>query len=179
MHHLHGHGPGRWWQGGTTSGRHWLEQAKGEGAVSAKASTGSRRRELTGLPLATALLACGAYLAFVVVMIAVRDSSETTWSRLIFLFGSLQALAFAAAGALWGTSVQQERVAAAEKKADESAGDASNGRALAAVIKADARSVVDQPEVTYRGGSPGTPGAGNDVGAVRRHADIASELFPD
>lgn len=41
--------------------------------------------------------------------------TEVQWSRFMSLFTSLEAIAFAAAGALFGTHVQKERVAKAEE----------------------------------------------------------------
>jgi hypothetical protein len=134
---------------------------------------------LRGLPLGVALISCVAYLVFVGVMVVARGSTDVVWSRLVFLFGSLQALAFAAAGALWGTSVQQERVASAERRAAVSALDATRGRALAATMKAEAKIIVDRAGGTYRGGAQAGPQPGDDIDTARRHAAIAAELFPD
>ena len=49
----------------------------------------------------------------------IKEADEVLWGRLIIVFGSIQAVAFAAFGALFGTTVQLQRVATAEKQADE------------------------------------------------------------
>ncbi|MGJ4940552.1 hypothetical protein ACQR1W_08270 [Bradyrhizobium sp. HKCCYLS1011] len=49
----------------------------------------------------------------------VREPQELVWTRLTSLLNSLEAVVFAAAGALFGTQVQKARVAKAEKTADD------------------------------------------------------------
>jgi hypothetical protein len=45
------------------------------------------------------------------------DLAEVTWSRMIFLYGGLEAIAFGAAGYFFGKEVHRERAEEAEKKA--------------------------------------------------------------
>jgi hypothetical protein len=96
-----------------------------------------------------AFVVLAAWLALVVFLMLRIDTEETHWARLMAMLGSVEAVAFAAAGALFGTTVQKQRVeeakeqaqkadqraSTAEQQALESAGDAANGRALAAAIK--------------------------------------------
>jgi hypothetical protein len=63
--------------------------------------------------LAFALI--GLFLVALAVMYRLRDDQH--WDRLLFLFGALQALVFAGAGALFGTTVQRGNVEAARKDA--------------------------------------------------------------
>jgi len=72
------------------------------------------------------------------------NSSDTQWTRLAYVFGSVEAIAFAAAGALFGVTVQRDRVEKAEQKADKNAQDAANGKALAAINLADEGQVVER-----------------------------------
>jgi hypothetical protein len=68
---------------------------------------------------------------------------EVYWTRLTFLFNSLEAVVFAAAGALFGTQVQRARVEKAESVAKK-------GVKLASLVKgssSDMRSVFDIPEL--------------------------------
>jgi hypothetical protein len=130
-------------------------------------------RSLTTPAVIAALLALGALAAFTIYMVTEADTgSEVTWSRLAWLFSSVEAIAFAAAGALFGARVHRERAEKAEAEARKSAGDAARGQALAAALKAD-----DIPE-----GEPATRGLGGedaDASLRSRHARLARELFPD
>ena len=68
------------------------------------------RSQLTGPPMVVAIGAILVWIAFVVVMLFAADSSDLRWTRLSFVFGSVEAIAFAAAGALFGVTVQRECV---------------------------------------------------------------------
>jgi hypothetical protein len=128
---------------------------------------------LTTPAVIAALLALVALAAFTAYMVAEADTgSEVTWSRLAWLFSSVEAIAFAAAGALFGARVHRERAEKAESEARKYVGEAARGRALAAVLKADE--------------APSGEGATRDLGgtdeepSVRsRHARLARELFPE
>lgn len=134
------------------------------------------RTLLSGWGLVAALVSLLAFGALVWFMITQRDVSETTWTRLAWLFASVEAIAFGAAGALFGSTIQRQQTDRAERRADRNAEDASNGRALATTLIADA---------------PGTPAG--DVGleslaqdarsaaatVAARHAEFARQLFPE
>lgn len=128
-------------------------------------------RRLTGVALVAALVALVAFAVFTAYMIGkADDENEVTWTRLAWLFSSVEAIAFGAAGALFGASVQRERAEKAETEARRNAGDAARGRALAAAVKAEA------PVAATRGrGEPEEEGAP----VAARHARLARELFPD
>ena len=98
------------------------------------------------------------------------NSDQVTWHRLAWLFTSVEAIAFAAAGALFGASVHRERAEKAEAEARKHAVHAARGKALAAAIKAD--------EEGEGGATRGLDDAG-DAGLRRRHARLARELFPE
>jgi len=122
-----------------------------------------------------ALAVLVAFGAFVVFLIVEVDVNEIRWSRLAWLFASVEAIAFAAAGALFGSSIQRARAERAEAAATENADAAAKGRALAEAVKADA------PE----GGGPGGlealgPDQGREAAAAvaHRHAALARSLFP-
>jgi hypothetical protein len=122
-----------------------------------------------------AVLAVLIWVAFVVVMLVASDSSDMTWTRLTFVFASVEAIAFAAAGALFGVSVQRERVQKAEEKADVHAREAANGRALAAVNLADEAALAGQDPA----GQSFSPGGPPEANLSRRHAELARRLFPE
>ncbi|MEA2548009.1 MAG: hypothetical protein QOE42_607 [Chloroflexota bacterium] len=105
------------------------------------ASSGAQRLSIIATIVALVLIL--AYLVAVyLVWSTVKEAKEGEWLRYADLRGGLEALAFAAAGALLGTTVQRQATQAAEKKADEekTRADANQqaaegGRALAANIR--------------------------------------------
>ena len=119
-----------------------------------------------------ALFALAALAAFTIYMIIEADTgSEVTWSRLAWLFSSVEAIAFAAAGALFGARVHRERAERAESEARKYVGEAARGRALATVLKAEG--AADETATRDLGG-------GDEAQSVRsRHARLAQELFPE
>lgn len=140
--------------------------------------TAHRTSRLSGLPLVVAVVAIGVWIAFVIVMVWTSNADETQWVRLTFVFASVEALAFAAAGALFGVTVQRERVEKAEERAEANARDASNGRALALMYLADEDRGAARPA-----SAPGleslAPDDDADRSVRRRHAEAARRLFPD
>jgi hypothetical protein len=111
--------------------------------------------------------------------------NETEWTRVAWVFGSIQSVAFAAAGAIFGTAVQQQNVssaqqeaATAKKVADQQSDMASKGRALAAMVQAEGST----PQIGDTSGlermGPGRTGATESAEAVReRHAQLSKSLF--
>jgi hypothetical protein len=96
-----------------------------------------------------------------------------SWTRLAWLFASVEAIAFGAAGALFGATIQRQRAEKAEAAASQNADAAAKGHALAATLKAEEPS----------GGSEGLESFGSPVPSeaaqvARRHASLARELFP-
>jgi hypothetical protein len=131
-------------------------------------------RKLTGPALVAAFLGLVLWAVFVCVMIFRADTaSEVYWARLAFLFASVEAVAFAAGGALWGASIQRERAEKAEAVAAANQQEATNGRALATTLLAEA----DQSEAAQAPGVQRLGGEALDV--AQRHARIARSLFPD
>lgn len=86
------------------------------------------------------------------------------WARLQYLFGAVEALAFAAAGWLWGKEVHRQQAVSAERRADEASENekAATQRAAAA----DVRNKVIAEEVRRRAES--LRKAFDDVGGARR-----------
>jgi hypothetical protein len=135
------------------------------------------RPQLSRPAVVVAILVLIAFSALTFFLIGQVDEDEVTWSRLAWVFASVEAIAFGAAGALFGSSIQRERAEKAEQAAKENAQDAANGRALAEAIKAEA-------PVEAEGGAAGLEslGAGpqRDAAAsvTARHAELARRLFP-
>ena len=140
----------------------------GPGEVEKRTTTG-----LAGIPLVVATAAIVIWAVFLVVMLWATDTDETQWARMTYVFASVEAIAFAAAGALFGVTVQRERVKAAEETAERNARDAANGRALAIASIADDGGAGADPESYAYGVDDAS------AGLRQRHADLARRLFPD
>ncbi|GEM84005.1 hypothetical protein [Meiothermus hypogaeus] len=61
----------------------------------------------------------GGFAVLVVYMFSLLASSETTWSRALYLFAGVEAMAFAAAGYLFGREVNRQRAESAERRASQ------------------------------------------------------------
>ncbi|MGF1430780.1 hypothetical protein [Kitasatospora sp. LaBMicrA B282] len=143
----------------------------------------ARSQALSRYAVVTAVIAVGIWLGFsVYLLVRAGDgvTSDLQWTRMAWVFGSVQALAFTAAGALFGTSVQTGRVAQAESRAEAAAADANRhreeaakGRAMATVLQADEAAVEAAP-----GWQPTGPGGQAGAGDVRRrYAHLSRTLF--
>jgi hypothetical protein len=144
----------------------------GDADVSDEPPSGTAR--LTTPAVIAAFFALVALAAFTIYMIVQADTdSEVTWSRLAWLFSSVEAIAFAAAGALFGARVHRERAERAESEARKYVGEAARGKALAAALKAD------DPADGDGNGTRGLGDGDTDQSVRSRHARLARELFPE
>jgi hypothetical protein len=98
------------------------------------------------------------FLAAIAVMYRLRD--DRYWDRLLFLFGALEALVFAGAGALFGTTVQRgnlevarQDAAAARQDADEARQDAAQAQATVAEAQQEAARHREEARVLAERGS--------------------------
>ncbi len=81
---------------------------------------GMRLSSLTVLGSLVAIALVATYLVFIILMRADAGSADdAAWARMLELRGTLEALAFAAAGALLGTVVQRQAVAGEAKAREE------------------------------------------------------------
>ncbi len=136
------------------------------------------RPQLSRAAVVVAILVLAAFAGFVVFLVGQVGEDETEWARLAWVFASVEAIAFGAAGALFGSSIQRERAEKAEDSARANAQDAANGRALAEAIKAEA---PPEPGGGTVGGDLESLGAGQRDAAASiasRHAELARRLFP-
>jgi hypothetical protein len=149
-------------------------------------SGGGSSTTLTGVALWSAILAILVWIGFSIFLVAKAGTNETEWTRIAWIFGSIQAVAFAAAGALFGTSVQQQNVSNARQQAESAKEDAdqqreaaTRGRALAAALQSEAAAPPTGGAAATRG--VGVGGAAADaVEEVRqRHAQLSRALFGD
>ncbi|WP_370948825.1 hypothetical protein AB5J62_15060 [Amycolatopsis sp. cg5] len=143
------------------------------------AGKGESTKVLGGAALWVAVFALAIWLLFSIYLLTMAGSStDLTWTRLAWVFGSVEAVAFTAAGALFGTAVQRDRADKAESRADSAEDkaelhrdDATKGRALAASLQAD---TIAQGALKSL-----APGQSSQDDVRRRHADLARSLFGD
>ena len=76
----------------------------------------SRYREVATVMLGIVLILF--FVAFVVYMLGNLAIVETAWTRAMFLFGGVEAVAFAAAGYFFGTQVQRGKVQEAKAESE-------------------------------------------------------------
>jgi hypothetical protein len=139
---------------------------------------------LSGWGLAVAIAVLVAFGVMVAYLVGRADADERTWTRLAWLLSSVEAIAFGAAGAVFGASVQRDRAVAAEHRAEKNERDAVAGRTLAETIKAGApRTTAAREDAS---GSPPT-GAKSAAEILREtreasgepYVELARRLFPD
>jgi hypothetical protein len=126
----------------------------------------------TRYAIAAASLALAAWAGFAVFLLAQTGTSDVRWTRMAWVFASVEAVAFAAAGLLFGSTVNRQRAERAEGVAEAAERDAQAGRALAAVLKAEHGESADGPRAF--GGDTAT----SPPDASARHARLAAALFP-
>jgi hypothetical protein len=140
------------------------------------------RRQLSGSALAAAFVALFLWTVFTGFMVLKSDdktTSEIHWTRLAWLFSSVEAVAFGAGGAVFGSSIQRERAEKAEQQAEGNKDEATKGRALAESLKAEAPAVsASEQQTPLRGLTPADPEAAARS-VIERHARLARTLFPD
>lgn len=158
-------------------------QPDAESATNTTSGGGSSASpKLTGAALWTAIFAVTVWVGFSIFLIARAGTNETEWTRIAWVFGSIQAIAFAAAGALFGTAVQQQNVNTAQQQAESAKKDADQqseaaikGRVLAITMQAEAAAQpINEAEF------PQHPGAAEVEAADQlrqRHAQISRALF--
>src|SRR6185369_4528360 len=103
------------------------------------------------------LIAVAAMLAFgwfVYHLLGQTKLEEKEWSRTVYLFQGVEAIAFAAAGFMFGKEVHRQRADKAEKRAEKNEEGAAKGKALADLVKAKA---ADHPARASRLAAARTP----------------------
>jgi hypothetical protein len=134
----------------------------------------------------TGILVLVAFGAMVIYMVGHLSDDERSWSRLVYVYGSVEAIVFAAAGALFGTQVQRSqtqraeaRADQAEQKADAHVQVAARGQALAQTLKAERRSLgPDVSRFRFSERAAGSPQEA-EAAVINRLGTLAEELFPD
>jgi hypothetical protein len=154
----------------------FARRSRKEDAVGTDPVNVPKTGKVPAVGLAAAAVVLIAFAVFVVFMVTEVGGSEIRWTRLAWLFASVEAIAFGAAGALFGSSIQRARAENAEAEARRNADDAAGGRALASACISD-----EATAAAGGGGDLETLGPGGDVGAAlaKSRAELARDLFPD
>ena len=156
----------------------------GEKQASQEDKEEAKSKALSGVALYVAVFAVLVWLGFTIFMFTNTDADEVTWARQAWIFGSVEAVSFAAAGALFGTAVQRERAEKADKRADEAEEVAEENRDEATKGRAFAANVQAEDKARQRRGDQGiapmsVDEEGPDDSPFRRHAELARSLFGD
>lgn len=164
-----------------TAGQPSAAGTPGSGTDSSAPAATKSSSSLSNPAIVAAFIAVLAWLGFSVYLVTQSGTSDLQWTRIAWIFGSIQSIAFAAAGALFGTTIQQNQVNQADQraqKADQAASqnqdEAVKGRALAASLQADAATAQPAADVLKPMG-PGQPAAPEDV--RQKHAQLSRSLF--
>jgi hypothetical protein len=161
----------------------------------------SASRDAGDRPKTVIYAAIAILLAFAVLvgwmLYTANSRNGTTWDRQLYIFASVEAIVFAAAGALFGIEVKRQQVSEADRRAEHASerasealdseklasADAQRAKALAAATRG-ALAAASQAG-TGTGGAPNVPGArGALAGGIAADAalialgNIADELFP-
>ncbi len=137
---------------------------------------------LSGARLIAAIVVLALFAALVGYMVWFGpNANNTAWARVDSIYTGVEAIAFGAAGAIFGTTIQRDRAVKAEidaaterARADQNAAGATRGATLAQLLRADAQPAVVNSQAVLRGQAPKPPDA-----AALRHAAWADELFPE
>lgn len=127
--------------------------------------------------IVAAVVALCAFGCFIRYMLGQTKTHETEWTRAVYLFQGVEAIAFTAAGFLFGREVHRERAEKAEKRAKDNEDSASNGKALASMVKAKA---AVQPKKAARMVASSTQHAA-DISEldINELVHCADRLFPE
>jgi hypothetical protein len=128
-------------------------------------------------------LVLAGFAGLVIFMTSQAAAPSESWTRLAYVYTSVEAIVFAAAGAVFGTRVQRaqteearSRAERAQRRAENNEAQAAGGRALAKAIKGAKRTEGSQVDESF--GPPGMGGPAPD-GGLEQLAAMASELFPE
>lgn len=127
------------------------------GSPAAAGGTSRVQTFITVAPVMAALVLIVLFIAFLAVLYV--DRGDENWDRMIFLLAGLEAIVFAGAGALFGTTVQRGTVQAARQDAAEAKADAAVARTRAEETTADATAGVALYRVVQEKAAAAAPAA--------------------
>ncbi len=124
--------------------------ASGNGGGAGSSSGGGvTQSERTGiLALLPVIVAIAALVFFAIQIYYMRsltgaETPESQWGRSVYLFAGVEAIAFAAAGFLFGREVNRQRAEKAEARADKSQKDATDAKTTTADVLSKAKSLKE------------------------------------
>lgn len=135
------------------------------------------------------LLGFGAFVGYMVS--ASSDKNTARWDHLVYVFGSVEAIAFAAAGALFGTQVQRQQVQQAQQQTQQAQAQAKQSQQAANVAQQQAaanalaaergRNLAAAVQQAHQqtAGLRGPNRQAEAATLVQHVAGIADRLFPD
>lgn len=97
-----------------------------------------KERPSIGLVTWVALIILFFFAVIVIYMFKRTSANEIEWGRAVYIYGGVEAVAFAAAGFLFGREVNRQRAESAESRAEKNELRATAGQTLADVIRAKA-----------------------------------------
>jgi hypothetical protein len=153
--------------------------------MSTQAGQGTGRFNVPALIVALAILVSFGWLMYHLFQVA-PTQEEALWNRSMTLFGSLEALAFTAAGYIFGKEVHREQAQKAEARADAKTTEAHAAGAAAAHALAKGESLKKAIEARHGSasrtdmsesvrGQSGLPDARGDLSEL---VTLAQSLFP-
>jgi hypothetical protein len=139
--------------------------------------------KINWIPYVVAFVILVVFGVFVYYMLGLTKVAETEWTRAVYLFNGVEAVAFAAAGFLFGKEVHRaqaenadRRANQAEKNAADAEKDAAGGKILATVIKEKTKALHGRAKTFASTGKGIVSSAGQ--GDLEELKAIADELFP-
>lgn len=151
-----------------------IEKSSTGGNINMNHNGNSLRDYLAPL-VAISALAGFAVLTNYMLKITTTDN-ENHWNRTLYIFSGVEAIAFGAAGFFFGSEVQRRTVEKAEGKVQELQNEASNGKALAAVVKSLSPST---PQATASGLSDQDAAAISIQQAqIQQIKELAEKIYP-
>jgi hypothetical protein len=141
----------------------------------------SSREQLAAV---VALVILVAFMGFTIHLLWVRKDPEVHWARAVYLFQGVEALAFAAAGFLFGREVHRERAERAEERAETAKQEAAGAKESAARSDARGRALAHDIQVRAAAATRAPLDAAvdtrrrRDPGDLAELADLAERLFP-
>lgn len=94
-----------------------------------------------------ALLALAGFAWFITYMLGLTTTTETQWTRAVYLFTGAEAIAFAAAGFFFGREVNRQRAERAEDRADKAQAAEARGTSLAEAIRIKAQGHANKTQL--------------------------------
>jgi len=141
--------------------------------------------KMTEIGAWVAVLVVIAWLILLFVLLNKVEANDGEWTRIYTLWTSLETVAFAAAGALFGTTIQQRRVQDAKEESKQAKDDAKDARKNA-TASADAaskgRTLAEALKMTatreHGNGAGLAEGQTSSAADLERLRKLAVELFP-